>query len=569
MKLQLVNDCIHDIYDDLLKYCNEKIASIVCDNIQKNVIINFLFYQIKAKNTPLLQMLHTVFKKYDSIREVLNNHMIDLLLSSFSDPNTFFEIILWFDEFGYNSNKLSENFIVEIYIQSTNYPVLKKYFYQMIKHFNNKNIVTSKTIFYIHDEVDIIKQYLPKDKNELNLIMIRCYQYDSLNTLKHIQYKYKMNFFDVQWYLLSPITFMDHIEDSNKNPFENITFAKAMTEYICTALRWDYLPLIINKLSLPMWQILTSYFYMGYLNKTFISVLFHQMKINNIPYTNLKSSSLKFIESTNKNYLVENNLYDIFTNHRGLIIKLPQLSEIALETSILSIPSMLIVFSQKRIDALSEIVFDSSLNLSIKYKYEIKYFDSLIETNQLGWDNEDLKLYSNFKLIMSRIIDEANLSYKLVNDYNSYLPLGKNQMPFTYQLRFINHFINTYNKITISLFKNKFKIILNSCIEMKKIFLINIRKETNTKLDPNIFFKLDENSDILDEFKDLIENCDSFDYNHEDINDSWVNELSDNKIIKNIVRNMLTKYHVPIQKIIPILYRHYANYATQEHFFLE
>jgi hypothetical protein len=368
---------------------------------------------------------------------------------------------------------------------------------------------------------------------------------------------------------MTPECFNKHMDNINRNPYENETFCNAWIEYICTALHWDYLPSIIIKMTNPMWRKLSNYFYMGYLTPVFIRVLFHQMKLNHIPYEKLKSNTLKFMESDYTEYLKETNTYDLFKNTKGLVIRNTSLSEIALETTVISVVSMLVIFTEKRIDALTDIIFDSSLNMSKKYTNEIKYIDELLTNNQLGWDTKLIKTYENFKLIMKRIMDDADLSQDLVNKYNSFLPLAHNNMPYTYQLRYLNHFINIYKKITIKKFKDEFKMIYDSCIKLKHEYLKELRKDTNTKLDHNIIFVLPECSTIFDEFVNLIENCDNYDYSKEYNNKFWIDELSDNKLIRNIVRNMLSKYHVPIQVIIPILYNYYSYYATEEHFFLE
>ena len=566
---QAKEECIYNIYQDLIKYSNEKIADLICSNIENNILINFILLQIKCKNTDLLQLMWYIFKKHDYVRDIINNSMIELLIASFDDSTTFFELFKWYEEFGYNSISISSNITTALYIQANKYPKLRSYLIQIINNLDNTDAIHNRTIFFIHDEAEMIKPYFPKDKSHMNRMIIRCYQYDAINTLKQIQYKNKIKFNDMAWYLLSPMCFNKHMEESKRNPYEDDFFANTWIEYVCASMHWDYLPLIINKLTISMWKVIKNYFYMGYLNITFVMVLIHQMKINNIPYEKLKSSKLKFLEVDYASYLRENNLYDYFANTRGLIVRNPPLKDNALETTVVSVTSMLVIFNERRIDALTEIIFDSSLNMSHKYKAEIKHVDYLLENNQLGWDEKTIKTYNNFKLIMSRIMDEADLSQDLVNKYNSFIPLARNRMPETYQLRYINHFLNLYKKITITKFKDEFKMIYDSCIELKQEYIKKIRKDTDTKLDHKILYVLPENPSIFDQFKNLIENSDCYDYSKDQTNTFWINELSDNKLIKNIVRNMLAKYHVPIQEIIPILYNYYSNYATEEHFFLE
>jgi len=562
-------DCIDNIYQDLVKYSNKNISNIVCDYISKKLIIHFIFLQIKGNNTTLLQLLWYVFKNYEYMREIINNNMIQLLIASFDNSDTFFEMFKWYEEFSYNRETASSDITVALYIQANKYPTLKKHFFEIIHQINNVNNIQFRTIFFINDEVDIIKPYLINNNSVTNRIIIRCYHYDAINTLKQIQYKYKIKFFNVSWYLLSPLCFNNHMDESKRNPYDDEIFATNWINYVCVSLHWDYLPTMINKLTAPMWKIIKNYFYMGYLDLRFITVLFHQMKLNDIPYEKLKSNSLKFVVNDNESFLKENNSYDIFANTKGIVIKNLDLDNIALESTVVSVTSMMVIFSEKRIDALTEIIFDSTLNLSSKYKSEIKYIDDLLENNQLGWNTTQIKTYNNFKMIMNRIMDEANLIQNLIDKYNSFIPLNQNNMPNTYQLRYLNHFINIYKKITIKKFKDNMTDIYNSCVKLKHEFIKIIRKETNTTLDHNILFVLPENATILDQFKNLIENSSCYDYSKDNLNDFWINELKDNDIIRNIVRNMLARYHVPIQEIIPVLYNYYNNYATEEHFFLE
>jgi hypothetical protein len=112
-------------------------------------------------------------------------------------------------------------------------------------------------------------------------------------------------------------------------------------------------------------------------------------------------------------------------------------------------------------------------------------------------------------------------------------------------------------------------MIYDSCIQLKQIYIKKIRIDTNTKLDHKISFVIPDIASIYDQFKYLIENSECYDYSQDHTNKFWIDELSDNKTIRNIVRNMLTKYHVAIQEIIPVLYNYYSHYATEEHFFLE
>ena len=566
-------ESIFAIYTELQKYTTENIARLIYDSLTNDIFQNNIIIQIKNKNISFLQLLWFICKKYEYTRDIINEAMINFIVASFDDTTTFFEIFKWFEEFGYNDKEVSSNVTTAIYLCSFKYPIIKSYLAQIINRINNKDSVHNRTIFFIFDEVDIIKKYFTKDSNMTNRMIIRGYQYDAVNTLKQIQYTNKIKFFNMTWYMLSPSAFNTHIENSKRNPYNDADFCKAWIEHICVCYHWDYLPTMINHLTPAMWKHISVCFYMGYLNPMFVQVLFHQMKLNNIPCDKLKSNKLVFVPCTDYvPFLIENNLYHIYSteNIKGKIcVPNIKISENELETTIISVPSMLVIFTEKRIDALADIIFDSTLNLSKRYVSEIAYIDKLLEDNQLGWDEKTIKIYTNFKLIMNRLLDEAANSQDLVNKYNSFIPLTNYNLPLSYQLRYVNKLLKQYKSISIKKFQIEFKMIYDSCSGLREICIKNIRKDTNRKLDPKIVFELPECPNIFEEFENLIENSDCVEYTQENHNKFWINELSDHKIIRNIVYNMLHKYYVPIQQIIPVLYKHYAYYATEEHLFLE
>ena len=568
------NECIEQIYFDVLKYAPEQTANILYDAMKNDILNKFIILQIKNKNIIFLQLLWTIFKKYDYTRHIISSGMIHFIISSFDNPITFFEVFKWFEEFGYNDKDVSSNISVALYIHSVKYPLIKNQLIHIINRINNKDAVYNRNIFFIHDEIDIIKQYFTKDGSIMNQMIIRCYQYDAINTLKQIQYKNKIKFFDMAWYLLGPQTFNEHMKHMDKNPYNDENFVISLIDYISVSDHWDYLPSMISNMTYLMWKRLINYFYMGNLHIVFVQTLIHQMKLNQIPYEKLKSNTLLFNKSSKYTpYLIALDIYKYYSteeNERGKkIISNPKISIKALETTVCSVPSMFTIFMEKDLNALNEIVFDSNTNLSKKYVNEIKYIDELLNTNQLGWDEIIVKSYTNFKLIMKRIIDEANLSQDIINMYNSFIPLVINELPAYYQLRYANHIISMYSKLKIKTFKNEFKKIYDSCMDFKLECIKNIRKDTNCKLDPSQIFIVPQNADIIDEFINLIENSDCIEFIHEDTHQFWIDELKDNTFIRNVVRNMLRKYYVPIQEITPVLYNYYAYYATEEHFFLE
>ena len=237
--------------------------------------------------------------------------MIDLILSSFDDNIVFFEIFKWYEEFSYSDESINPNITLALYTQARKFPKLKSYLHTIINRINNKDTIYYRSMFFIYDEVDIIKPFFSKDLHIMEGMLIRSFQYNAINTLKQLQYKNKTKFFDMEWYLLDPDIFNKHMIDSKRNPYEDEKFSINWMQYICSALRWDYLPLIINHMTQPMWRVLIAAFYKGYITLPFIQTLFHQMKLHNIPYEKLQSRTLLFYDSDLSNYLKEINIYHL------------------------------------------------------------------------------------------------------------------------------------------------------------------------------------------------------------------------------------------------------------------
>jgi len=187
-------ESIFAIYTELQKYTTENIARLIYDSLTNDIFQNNIIIQIKNKNISFLQLLWFICKKYEYTRDIINEAMINFIVASFDDTTTFFEIFKWFEEFGYNDKEVSSNVTTAIYLCSFKYPIIKSYLAQIINRINNKDSVHNRTIFFIFDEVDIIKKYFTKDSNMTNRMIIRGYQYDAVNTLKQIQYTNKIRF---------------------------------------------------------------------------------------------------------------------------------------------------------------------------------------------------------------------------------------------------------------------------------------------------------------------------------------------------------------------------------------
>jgi len=564
---------IDDIYINLNKYLDSTQSEIICNYIYENELLDFLTIQIKDNNYKLLQLLFLVFKNNNYIRTIINTIMIDLLILSMNNTIIFLEICYWLDEFGYNDSNLKLSIGTALYIYASKHDEIKKYILKLLKNTNNQTHVNNKKIYFITDEVDIIIKYIPKDKNLLQEYIIRCYQYDSINTLRKIQTITKNKFFNFAWYIYSPPAFNEVMKLSSRNPYDNDDFTFNWIRYICSLLRWDYLPTIVNKMNDKMWRVVASYFYMGKLDVYFLTVLFHQMKKHNIPIEKLKLHGIMFYDTSSYvQYLKDNNLYQIFSTEYTtniVIVPLYDLDDDVLNASITGVITILNMMNEKKLTDIISLVFDTTLNLSNKYTSEIKYIDELIANDELGWNSTQIQSYNNFKIIMDKIIGEANLCISMVNKYNSYLVMHKISLLIGYKLRFVNEIIDMYENITFKKFQDVYQFVYENCIIIKTHLISKIRKEFNSKQPPFEFFKVPSNPNIYDLFQNVIENSSNHEYKYQHLDKKYIELFSDNKKIQDIIQYMLCYAAVPLQCIQPIVYNHYYKYSTEEHFFLE
>jgi len=563
------------VYYELIDYLPDDITLEICEYIKDDELISFLIMQIKNDNYEILSILLSILKKNEYYKEILNNNIIKLLAISIGNSKMFLHLCEWLDEFGFNNTTIDNSTIIAFYIESIFSPEIKSKVLNIMKSI--KHTIKIQTMYFITDDVDTILSYINiKPINKQNTIMLdsmilNCYQYNSANILKKIQTIQKYKFFSLSWYTFSPYLFEHVMKINNRDPYKDEIFSSQWITYVCSISRWDYIPMMINKLTPEMWYVISTYFYMGILLQDFVVVLFHQMKKNNIPIKKLYLENIYFnSKSTYTNYLIKNNYYYLFsTEHFKVrpIIPIKNAAPDVYEASITSIPLLLSV--SDNINDLVDIISEISLNLTNRYTLDIKYIDSLIDNNELGWDEDITKKYNNMKTNSLNIINELNMTHLMCIKYNQYVLMDNTKLSIGYKLRFINEIIDIYELLKIDKFKKDFMKIYSNCLEIKKICIAIIRKQINSKKNPNEFYKLPENPNIYDHFQNLIENCKNYNFSNKNSNNTYIELLNDHEKIKRIVELMLNDYAVPLQDIRPIIYNHYNKYTDKEHFFLE
>jgi hypothetical protein len=553
MSLNDFDDILPEIKTKLRSQLSEESSDNICEFINKGELTQFLILLIKNKNCTLLQFLWTVFKDFDKMRQTINTSMIHLLLSSLDENITFFEMFKWYEEFGSSGNSISSNIITVIYIKGITYPILKPSIMKLISNQDNADNVNNRTIFFIYDEIDIIKPYINNKMEDIKRCMIRSYWYDAINTLIEIQKINNIPFYSIGWYLLSTPVFNQVISQYNHNIYDNIPFSNNFAKYMCVSNRWEFLPNVLPKLTESMWKHIKTYFYMGFLTTRFVTVLFHQLKKHNISITKLKSNVLEFNPTSEYvEYLKQNNYYTTFSTEKQrnkVKEELDFLKDDILDASIVSATTMMVIFDENNFNALNEIVFDCSLYLSNRYNTEINYVDSLLKNDDLGWDKKMIDTYNKFKKLMSYIIDQGNIGQELATKFNAYLPLESIEFNTPYKLRIINSMISTYSKLKIKKFQEEYNMIYTNCIAFK-VTLVN---EINILSGFYINTKTTHENSINKLLLDLIENCDNYTFSKRHCNQNILDLLKYNTYIQCLVKLMLDIFQIPIQDILPVL----------------
>ncbi len=566
------NAIIRDIYDTVIKIAHEDVAEGICNSIYYDTLIDYIYLQIKNKNYKMLQLIYFISTKFDLLREQINENMINFLLCSFDDKIGFFEMTKWFEEFSYSDKEKMNDLLAAIYIQGAKFPEIKKNLQYIAKRLNCKDTIVFRTTFYMFDDDEVIQSYINPSKKDLDFMLVRCYQYDAVKTLKKIQVKLKLKFFNMSWHMLCPANFIKVMNENGRNPFKEENYSKALINYICRTFHWDYLPYIVKNCTNAMWESFKENFYMGYMGLPFVKILFHLMKKNNIPLTTLYSKNLLFNKKSCYNsYLVDNNLDKLFIDNGLLknVIKVGDLSDTVTEANAMNATSLFVLYNEKKIINLLDVINIGNINYSKRYPVEIEYIDELIKNDDLGWNEDEIKNWNNFKNFIEKMINDIDIKQIIINRFNSYIPIHYSNLPVPYKLRFVNEIITMCKLIKIGMFKEDIKSVVDTCLETKTEYLKEIRENTRShKKDPNVFYELPENPDIFDQFENLIENCDCYDLYLDKYNDDFINML-DNDIIRKDVKAMIYDYFVPLQKIQPIIYNYYKYYTDKECFFLE
>jgi len=539
---------MEELYNHLKKELNIDSARSICEFIETGKLFAFLFLLIKNKNTSLLQYLWLIFRDYDYIRDYIHGCMIELLLVSINDNITFFEMIKWYEEFGCEIKSITPNVITVIYIKSIEFPQIKSLIVKLINNIDISIILDTRSIFFIYDEVNVISPYIKNEYEVVKKFMVRSYWFDAVNTLIKIQKTVKLTFFNIGWYLLSVPAYNEIMTKYNKNFDSEKDFSSNFIKYICTTNRWEYIPSIITKLSNSLWNIINSYFYHGSLSEMFVIILFHQLKKHSISIEKLKSNIFTFnSKSPYVNFLKENKYYTTFVseNNNRIAPTIYPITDGVLEASVTSVSSLMSLFDIADIDTMYLIAHDCSIHLSKRYITEIKYIDSLLENNELGWNTKLINNYTKFKSCMNDIICQINYMEKISTLHNSFVPFNNQSNCLSYKLRIINDIISMYSKLTHKIIMNESKNIYESCVKIKNLI--------NNELSLLITKYIPYTDTIHKSFIDLCYNSANYNYSKNNYNHVVLDLLKNTPDIQKIVQFMLNIMQVPIQDILPIL----------------
>ena len=115
------------VYNELIKYVDDKKATDICQYIYDEELMLFLIMQIKNNNANILELLFTIFKKNEYIREIVNKNMIKLLLICLDNSEMFYNMCHWLDEFGFDDRDIDDLMITSLYIQTIKYKKSKPF----------------------------------------------------------------------------------------------------------------------------------------------------------------------------------------------------------------------------------------------------------------------------------------------------------------------------------------------------------------------------------------------------------------------------------------------------------
>ena len=596
------NACINYIKKEMNEKFSEEFKNMIIDIFSKDGLVKFIVLQFPLNNSEFLQVLFDTFKGSKYIKKLLNRNMAHLLLASIPYPHCYLEMCKWYSVCGYDPELMNENIMALLYLAGINNPEIKPYIHKIYKTMNMKDYVINRIMYYVHDDADIIVPYINKEKIlkskatenkvanpirvEMNKIILRCFQYDAINTLMRIQKELKLPFYNVTWFMLGVMGFEKVCEINKINPYDNQLFIIDWIENVCIMSRWDYLPIMVPKLTENMWKVVMIHFYKGAYEVHFVITLFHLMKKNNIPITKLVDKKYVFNnKSPYVNYLKINNLYEVFStdNSKETLIKLadtPVYSNV-LETTLTSVTTLFGIFNDRSTDTLLSLLFEGGMYMSNKFAQELEYIDSLIYDDLLGWNETIIKSYENFKKICNIVIEDGKTSQLLTTIYNSYYVLETTEkFPELYNLRYINKILNIYNKFNSNIYKQNFKIIYDNCIKIKFDILKIVRPLYKSKIKDDELFVLpservikegDEplRNNIYDHFENLIENYDNLEDSDKKQEQFFIDMLKDDKKIQGNVRFLLNNCYIPLSPVLRVLYNYWGYYAKEECYFLE
>lgn len=483
------------LYNSLNKEHDEEYCVDFINKILKEKIIPYMTVNLRIGNYKEVEKFYSHVKNIKAFKNMINDNIISILLSSLLYPGSMRVSINIYNDMPFSkfSDRFNDEMLICIYRHGIIHPENADICNGVIKRHITKELSIMRPFFFLIDDVELVQDFITKEKGIKEYIYHFCTESDSVKIMKKANKYYKEH--NSQIVKLSFPAFLDNIGLIDiKDPF---TVEKIIDE-VTTFSRWDFLPFIFEniKLSEKDWIYFRIGLYQGYYDKVFINILLHLMERYEINPIILKNDRALVCTFETKEIFDRYGLSEMFKI---------QTVNLLVKNRSRDICSLFHDYSDKNYDGVVEYLFLSYPHVNNRFLKERDNAHELIMNQNIVFDSSIKVKWIAFLHFTDNIISELKIGEMILNKYNCYFAISHFVDPFT-GVRFINDIYRDISKIKTRKFLEEYKRLLINIEKCKADVLREVRHILSIDLPIDVEWKIPENPTLEDLFIDLYQN---------------------------------------------------------------
>lgn len=482
------------LFYSLSKEHDEDFSVKLINDLIKEKIVPYMAINLRIGNSNKVETLYKHMQNIKAFKTIINANIISILLSSLLYTDSMRVAINIYNDMPFSkfSDKFNDEMLICVYRHGLMNPENKELCDGVIRRHVTRDLAIIRPFFFLRDNVELVEDYISKEKGTKEYIYTFCTDSDSSKILKKANKYYKEQ--NTEIVKLSFPAFKDNL---NLIDITDTNVVEKIIDEVSTFSRWDFLPFIFEnlKLSEKDWTYFRIGLYQGYYDKVFLTILFHLMEKNEIDPIILKSNK-------NRTLLCDHEIKDIFDKYNLSETFNVKTVNIQNKNRTKDICSLFHEFSRKNYQGVVEYMFISYPHVNNRFVRERDNVHDLIMNRGIINDSDIRVKWVAFVHFTNDMIEDLKTGDVILNKYNSYFAISQFVDPFI-GIRFINDIYRDIAKIKTRKLLEEYKRLLMHLEKCKSDILKEVRYILCIDLPVDVDWKLPENPKLEDLFIEL------------------------------------------------------------------